>query len=166
MNHFQQLEPETDASWAKRLQGTNINEKTFLATDYLNHFNEAIMLIEMVPDMPDMLEDVLAWERKSYIQHFAESGFQDKELAIEAYARAPVDVRSRFDGLVASLNGVIWVTQHRLDAMIGDTVDDALAEAVATSVAKLHRLVETASGVINGGDWTGGQQDIDRVLSV
>ena len=48
------------AVWAERLQGTNINTSKLLATDYLNHFNEVIMLIEMVPDMPDIIEDVLA----------------------------------------------------------------------------------------------------------
>jgi len=34
-----------------RVAGKNINEKTLLATDYLNHFNEIIMLIELVPDL-------------------------------------------------------------------------------------------------------------------
>ena len=61
------------AAWADRLQGTNINGTTLLATDYLNHFNEVIMLIEMVPDMPDIIEDVLAWEPKTYVRHFADS---------------------------------------------------------------------------------------------
>jgi hypothetical protein len=31
------------------------------------------MLIEMVPDMPDIIEDVLAWEPKTYVRHFADS---------------------------------------------------------------------------------------------
>ena len=39
-----------------RLEGSNINPNTFLATDYLNHFNELVMFLEMIPDMPDMLE--------------------------------------------------------------------------------------------------------------
>jgi hypothetical protein len=49
------------AAWADRLQGTNINGTKLLTTDYLSHFNEGIMLIEMAPDMPDIIEDVLAW---------------------------------------------------------------------------------------------------------
>ena len=32
------------------VRGSNINEETLLATDYLNHFNEAIMLLELVTD--------------------------------------------------------------------------------------------------------------------
>ena len=90
-------------SWAQRQQGTNIDVNRLLATDYLSHFNEVIMLIEMLPDMPDMLEDVLAWERKSYQQHFADSEFKDKNLAVEAYDFAPERVLSQFEALVACL---------------------------------------------------------------
>ena len=46
---------------AERLEQANINPQTGLATDYLNHFNEVMMLLEMLPDMPDCAEDVLEW---------------------------------------------------------------------------------------------------------
>ena len=62
-----------------------------LATDYLNHFNEAIMLLEMVPDMPECAEDFLTWTPLSYAEHFWASNFKARDLAIEAYecVRAP-----------------------------------------------------------------------------
>ena len=34
----------------EKVRGTNINEHTLLATDYLNHLNEPIMLLEMVAE--------------------------------------------------------------------------------------------------------------------
>src|SRR5262245_28249336 len=43
------------------LRDANINPRTGLATDYLNHFNEAIMLLEMIPDMPECADDFLEW---------------------------------------------------------------------------------------------------------
>ena len=49
------------AARAAELRAANINPRTGLATDYLNHFNEAIMLLEMIPDMPDCAEDFLTW---------------------------------------------------------------------------------------------------------
>jgi hypothetical protein len=64
---------------------TNINSSTGLATDYLNHFNEAIMLLEMLLEMPECREDFFAWQPMSYGQHFAASKFKDRELAIAAY---------------------------------------------------------------------------------
>ena len=66
------------------MQGTNINATMLLATDYLNHSNEVIMLIEMVPDMPDIVEEVLACEPKTYTRYFADSCIQDKDIAIGA----------------------------------------------------------------------------------
>jgi hypothetical protein len=52
----------TDEARAERLRAANINPRTGLATDYLNHFNEAIMLLEMIPDMPECAEDFLGWQ--------------------------------------------------------------------------------------------------------
>ena len=46
-----------DEARAALLSAANINPRTGLATDYLNHFNEAVMLLEMVPDMPECAED-------------------------------------------------------------------------------------------------------------
>ena len=53
------------------LLDANINPSTGLATDYLNHFNEAIMLLEMIPDMPECAADFLTWQPTSYREHFA-----------------------------------------------------------------------------------------------
>ena len=47
---------ETDIR--ERIRGTNVNPRTLLATDYLNHFNEVLMLIELVPDDPERLRHV------------------------------------------------------------------------------------------------------------
>lgn len=151
MNQLQQIEPVTAAEWADRLQGTNINPVTLLATDYMNHFNEVIMLIEMVADMPDMIDEVLAWEPKSYQQHFLDSGFKDKDLAIAAYEAAPEDLKAQFDALVACLNGNIFKTQQQLKTVDPEAPDEALAENVRVSVDKFHRLVEMISSVVNGG---------------
>ena len=41
----------------------NINAATGLATDYLNHFNEAIMLLEMLASAPEFRDDFLIGSR-------------------------------------------------------------------------------------------------------
>src|SRR5476651_958755 len=70
---------------AAMLRAANINPRTGLATDYLNHFNEAIMLLEMIPDIPECAEDFLDWRPLSYGEHFHASNFKARDLAIEAY---------------------------------------------------------------------------------
>src|ERR1700722_13808231 len=71
-----------------QLRAANINPRTGLATDYLNHFNEAIMLLEMIPDMPECAEDFLGWQPLSYSEHFTASNFKARDLAIESYEAA------------------------------------------------------------------------------
>src|SRR6516225_7897250 len=52
---------DADARSAE-LRAANINPRTGLATDYLNHFNQAVMLLDMIPDMPECAEDFLQWQ--------------------------------------------------------------------------------------------------------
>ena len=65
-----------DEARAALLRAANINPRTGLATDYLNHFNEAIMLLEMVPDLPECADDFLEWQPLSYAEHFTASNFK------------------------------------------------------------------------------------------
>lgn len=133
----------------ERLAAANINPATYLATDYLNHFNEVIMLIEMLPDMPDMIADVLCWQPKSYPRHFADTGFANKELAIAAYDAAPKNIRRRFDSLVSDIDTILLSTL----ATLRDGEPNAdLAPLVAETTHLLRPLIEAASAVINGTD--------------
>src|SRR6476660_10435593 len=81
-----------DEARAAQLRAANINPRTGLATDYLNHFNEAIMLLEMIPDMPECAEDFLGWRPLSYAEHFTASHFKARDLAIAAYDSADVHI--------------------------------------------------------------------------
>ncbi len=89
--------PSHSRTLARLVKGKNINEETLLATDYLNHFNEIVMLLDMVPTMPECLDDAKAWAPKSYEAHFRDSAFADKDLAILAYLNAPPKFRVPFD---------------------------------------------------------------------
>jgi hypothetical protein len=88
-----QSNPDREAR-AAQLRAANINPRTGLATDYLNHFNEAIMLLEMIPDMPECAEDFLSWHPLSYSEHFTASNFKARDLAISAYDSADASIRA------------------------------------------------------------------------
>src|SRR5258705_10858757 len=99
-NRQMQPQPTPDRqSRAAELRAANINPRTGLATDYLNHFNEAIMLLEMIPDIPECAEDFLAWHPVSYSEHFTASNFAARDLAIEAYETAVFGIRAEFDNI-------------------------------------------------------------------
>src|SRR6266702_28165 len=92
-----------DPARAAVLKAANINPRTGLATDYLNHFNEAVMLLEMIPDIPECAEDFLQWRPLSYAEHFTASNFTARDLAISAYEAADVGLRAEFDNITGTM---------------------------------------------------------------
>ncbi|PTW62200.1 hypothetical protein C8N35_101237 [Breoghania corrubedonensis] len=134
----------------EKLVEANINPKTGLATDYLNHFNEVVMLLELLCDMPECIPDVLAWQPLSYADHFMNSNFAAKELAVRAYNAAPTAERGTFDTITAEMNSEIHAAQCELEEAEPDQVGE-----IATEVAnRLKPLIAEAGGVIHGNDTT------------
>ncbi len=145
------------------VQGTNINARTLLATDYLNHFNEIIMLVEMISDMPECIGDVAAWSPKSYQDHFRESSFSDRDLAVAAYDYVPALYRVPFERLISELNILVLKVAA---ALLDETQTGNKGEIGAATLLgpELRRLIERAGGIINGEHEGAGQSDIDAML--
>lgn len=132
---------------ARRLAAANINPATGLASDYLNHFNEAIMLLEMLSSCPECMVDFQAWKPVSYRDHFAASKFRDRALAIEAYDTADPAIRGRLDRLAERMSEILEATRA---ALAGEQTPDETATVVYCAVVNLKRLVANAGAVING----------------
>jgi hypothetical protein len=151
--------------------GTNINESTLLASDYLNHFHELVMLLEAMSSEPEgFADDLFSWRPLTYEEHFAESGFRDKNLAIAAYRRAPQKIRARFDEAVALLHGeaVTLVAEVGAD-LTGNR--NKLSKTCEMAAQRLRILIDEANAIANGetlpdeqlGD-VGGQAAIDALF--
>jgi hypothetical protein len=149
--------PEAQAR-AAELKAANINPRTGLATDYLNHFNEAVMLLEMIPDVPDCAEDFLQWRPLSYPEHFTASNFKARDLAIEAYEAADPTIRAEFDHVTGTMTSILTAVGEAMREAQQDTTRTKLAEQ-ATSWVK--PLVTAAGGIINGGS----DSDIDYIMT-
>ena len=143
---------------AAQLKAANINPRTGLATDYLNHFNEAIMLLEMVPDMPECAEDFLAWTPLSYAEHFVASNFKDRDLAIEAYEMAEPTIRAEFDKLTDNMTSILSAVGSAMREATQDKTRATLAEQ-ATGWVK--PLVMLTAGVINGAS----EADVEQIMA-
>jgi hypothetical protein len=128
-----------------RLVEANINPLTGLATDYLNHFNEAIMMLELAPQMPDCMDDLRAWRPLSYCEHFALSNFRGRDLAISAYRSADPAVRRRLDELAVAMNALLLSAIRALE-----TAPEALTPAIEDALASLRLLIAHAGAVIHG----------------
>jgi hypothetical protein len=127
---------------------TGINPLTWLATDFLNQYNEIAMMLENIDAWPEGLLDLMEWQPLDYERHFAKSGLSDAELVITAFHHAPNVPRKRFELLVTETNAML---QKSLAILLQDYTGDqweqlvipgsVLAAQVRVEVAKLRRLI-------------------------
>ncbi len=125
-----------------------INPSTGLASDYLNHFYEPLLLLEHVGDDPDLLDDLAAWSPNSYTGHFGRSGRPDRLTVLTAYMETQPLVRRRLDHVAEeagqtvakALQGLLHMARH------GDNISQ-LASSLAET---LRRYIRTLDSIIHG----------------
>jgi len=147
-----------DAARMAELKAANINPRTGLATDYLNHFNEAVMLLEMIPDIPECAEDFLQWRPLSYAEHFTASNFTARDLAISAYEAADVGLRAEFDNITGTMTSILIAVS---DAMREAQQDSTRAKLALQASGWVKPLVSAAGGIINGGS----EGDVEYIMT-
>lgn len=144
--------------------GTGINPLTGLATDFLNQFNEVVMLLDMVQDEPELLEDISEWHANDYVAHFENSRLVDRELVLEAYELSPRLTRARFDAmcdeLVALLTtGVAFLGHCQLAG--GHAL---MAPAAATLAAEARNYLERLNAFVHAGNAKPAQSTVDKMF--
>ncbi len=158
-------ERATFAEWQQKVSGTNISEKTLLATDYLNHFNEIIMLIGMIPDMPELLEECRQWHPKSYQDHFRDSTFSDKELAIAAYDHVPLKYRQPFEETIQRINEAVTLLLDQIGRIIEEGQMELIDSKAKSATIALQKMQDFASAIIHGAEGTLSQDEIDKLVN-
>jgi hypothetical protein len=147
-----------------RVRGTNINEQTLLATDYLNHFNEIVMTLEMIPTMPELLDEAQAWRPKGYREHFGDSNVADKDPAIEVYEMVPDRYRWPFEETIGQMDRLVMKTLDRIAEELAGAEVERLRITTHTASRLLQRLMNHASAIIHGSETTMDQTEIDALM--
>jgi len=132
--------------------GTGINETTLIASDYVNHFRKLVTLLEAVSSEPQgSVDDLLSWRPLSYEEHFANSDFRDKALAIAAYRKAPTSERALFDEAVDRFHGEALALVAKIGAELNDPDKNSreLNKACANAARRLRALVDEADAIAN-----------------
>jgi len=137
-----------DAETASRLSEVNINPVTGLATDYLNRFSEAVMLLDLLANFPEFRIDFLAWEPMSYREHFRLSHFQSREVVIAAYDATDPDLRNSLDTLAVTMTIVLEATRAAMDDP--DRRPETVAALAENAIDWLKPLIARAGAIING----------------
>ena len=137
-----------DADMASQFSDANINPATGLATDYINRFSEAVMLLDMLANFPEFRADFMAWEPMSYREHFRLSHFKTRNLAVAAYDKADADLRNSLDTLAVTMTIVLEATRAAMDDV--DRRPETVAALAGNAIGWLKPLIARAGAIING----------------
>ncbi|MET0606362.1 MAG: hypothetical protein ABWZ80_07885 [Beijerinckiaceae bacterium] len=90
---------------------------SLLTNDYVNHFAELVMLLELVIESPHLIEDIRNWTPRSYCEHIGRIGFEPADSLRQAYERLEPARRAMLDAVSGDAN--------RLGAALRSTIADA-----------------------------------------
>ncbi len=126
-----------------------VNPSTGLANDYLNVFNEILLVLEFLPSMPEMTDEALAWQPRTYCEYFEKSSIPGARHALQAYDRVDPEVRRKFESILVRLTEIVVEAQQTLAKELGqpdfpDSIAkscEETAEAMRVGLAYVSRLI-------------------------
>jgi hypothetical protein len=130
-----------------------VNPASGLANDYLNLFNEIVMLIETLPTMPDLFEDLQRWRPTSYREYFRRSILPGRGSAIENYDKLDARFRRNFESIVEELDrrSTGAVAAVRRQFKLRDEDPEALATICERGGANIREVLDRATSLVNNG---------------
>jgi hypothetical protein len=132
-----------------------VNPASGIANDYLNHFNEILLLIENLPALlPEMIDEILAWKPVSYREYFTNSPLPGSVKTLEIYDSLDEDFRVDFESMVNILDKIILESIKIVtDARRPDgTLDpDDVSDVCETLSARLRLVLDRTADLVNHG---------------
>lgn len=132
-----------------------VNPSSGIANDFLNQYNEVLLLVENLPVLlPEMVEELLAWKRKSYEEYFVASPLPGGDIAIKIYSKLDSAFKSKFETQIERINKVadkaVAVIAERERASEELNAEDI--EAFCGQISKkLREEIEKAAKLVNYG---------------
>ncbi|MFN0262687.1 hypothetical protein ACKTEK_02300 [Tepidamorphus sp. 3E244] len=127
-----------------------VHPETGLATDYLNHYNEIVMLLELVSDMPECIEDASDWQPKSYVDHFRGSGLAIADGVIAAYEASPARYRDAFLASTRELDLIIAPAIGEIARLYENGSEEAAVSLTETTLDAARGILGQLNGIIHG----------------
>jgi hypothetical protein len=151
-------------AYAVRVAGTNIDPRSLLSTDYFNHFNTVIMLFGMLPEAPELLDEIDAWEFLDYIEHFRASGLDFGPLAIEAYDHVPANLRTQFERKIEEIRVFVEVSRLGLRRLFDKKERHRFNDMALRVSREMQHMVDDGGAIVHGHDASSDQTAIDRMF--
>ena len=130
-----------------------VNPASGLANDYLNIFNEIVMMIDLLPEMPDLADDIGAWTPVTYRAYFAHSTLAGRERALHVYDQLDPRFRKTFERSAYALSRAARAAcDNVLDATVRQARSgDDFATICADHANRLRLRLDRMADMVNSG---------------
>ncbi|MGE3229814.1 MAG: hypothetical protein AB7J30_10310 [Hyphomicrobium sp.] len=132
-----------------------VNPASGIANDYLNHFNEVLLLIENLPTLlPEMLDELLEWRPVTYREYFAKSQLPGSAAALEIYETLDPAFRQDFENIIDGVNAMATasidvIRAHR--GPDGEVDPSRVADFCENASCAIRSALNRASDLVNNG---------------
>ncbi|MEJ2124543.1 MAG: hypothetical protein P8Y67_04865 [Alphaproteobacteria bacterium] len=132
-----------------------VNPASGVANDYMNHFNEILLMIENLPALlPEMVDELLAWKPVSYRAYFEGSPLPGSAEVLKIYDDLEEDFRHDFESMVELLDKIIlesisMIANHRRED--GTIEAEEIDETCARLSAQLRTVLDRTADLVNHG---------------
>jgi hypothetical protein len=164
-NNFSSPSPSPDKleEYRRKVADTNIDPRSFLSTDYFNMFNSVVMVLDMLPDAPELLEEIEHWQFLGYVEHFKISGLGFADLAIEGYPLAPPELRETFERKVNSIRVIIEELARTLRRLLDAGENETFSITARLAATQLRAMMQEGNSIVHGSSAIA-QTDIDKMF--
>jgi hypothetical protein len=132
-----------------------VNPASGIANDYLNHFNEILLLIENLPALlPEMIDEILAWHPVSYRKYFANSPLPGSSKTLEIYDTLDEEFRADFESMVDILDKIILESIEVIRSARrpdGTLEPDEVSDVCEDLSRRLRRVLDRTADLVNHG---------------
>ena len=147
---------ETGAGETLEQRAANlVNPASGIANDYLNHFNEVLLLIENLPTLlPEMLDELLEWKPVTYREYFAKSQLPGSAAALEIYEGLDEGFRRDFECIIDGVNAMATasidvIRAHR--GPDGEVDPSRVSDFCENASCAIRSALNRASDLVNNG---------------
>ena len=132
-----------------------VNPASGIANDYLNHFNEILLLIENLPTLlPEMLDELLEWKPVTYREYFAKSQLPGSARALAIYDGLDENFRRDFESIIDGINAMALasievIRAHR--SQTGDLDPSRVSEFCENASSAIRSALNRAADLVNNG---------------
>jgi hypothetical protein len=150
-----------------------VNPASGIANDYLNHFNEVLLMIENLPILlPEMIDEIWQWKPVSYTEYFKNSPLPGSAETLRIYGGLEKEFRADFESMIELLNGIVLssvdvIFTHRLAD--GSIEPEAIEDICEQYSADLRAVLDRTADLVNHGyapPLERPQHMVDRLLAV